>query len=215
MLPNEGAVRCEWCTTPAVAGATSCAACGGPVRLLEPWVLECGWCGRSNRRDETPSCLGCAGPLPTIPGGHPGPRPPEAPRELPPGYPLRVLFTKNVFAIVGAAFTIPFCWTLVFPLAGIPLWVHGHRRARRWLDALERGFATGGEIVSIRQDRTQSINRRHPWRIEFEYETPGGRLKGHVEAWDPAHAQRVPGEHVWVVSAPGDPAVHALWPPVH
>lgn len=150
-----------------------------------------------------------------IPGSHPGPRPPELPRALPSGYRWRVFFFKNVFAIIGAVFTIPFCWSVFGPLVGIPLWLYGYRRAKRWLDALEFGVATGGAIVSVEKDRTQHINHEHPWRIEFEYETPGGRLKGHVEAWDPAHAQRVIGEHVWVVYTPAEPASHALWPPVH
>jgi hypothetical protein len=206
--------RCEWCAQPAAPGDTSCDSCGGPIRVLEPWVLDCGWCGCSNRRDETATCSRCGGPLPSIPGSHPGPRPPEAPRALPWGYRARSLLWKNTLALVGAMFTILFCWAVITPLIGIPMWVRAHRRARRRLDALVHGVPTRGQLLGVWLDGTQAINDRHPYRIEFEYETPGGPLRGAVEGWDPVHAQRPVGEHVWVVYLESQPEVHALWPPV-
>ena len=207
-------VRCEWCSRPAAEGETRCASCGGPVDALEPWVIECGWCHSSNRRDETATCKSCGGPLPSIPGGHPGPRPPDGPRVLPKGYRMRTLLWKNTFALVGAIFTVFFCWTIVFALVGLPIWIRGHRKAKRWLDALERGTPTRGTLRKVELDQTQSINNRHPYKLTIDYETPDGVQQGFVEAWDRVHGKRPPGEQMWVVYVPGKPNHFAVWPPL-
>lgn len=206
--------RCEWCSRPAPEGETRCEACGGPVHVIEPWVIECGWCFSSNRRDETAVCRSCGGPLPGIPGGHPGPRPPDAPRSIPARYRRRTLLWKNTFALVGAFFTVIMFWSLVFPLIGIPMWIYGHRKAKRWLEALERGTATRGRLQSVEKDLSQTINGRHPWKLAFEFDTPDGLRQGTIEAWDPVHGKRPPGEHLWVVYQPERQDHYALWPPL-
>lgn len=225
---TEGA-RCEWCATEAEPGLTDCARCGGPVDVLEPWVIDCGWCSSPNRRDLRAACERCGGPLPTIPGAHPGPRPPDVPRALPRGYRWRVRAAKNVHTIVGVAFTLtagwtmcaapllsaPFGFALLFALGGIPVWIHGHRRAERTLDALVHGTPTRGRILSVKKDLGQELNGRNPWIVAFEYDTASAVRPGEVLAWDPAHLKRPKGEHVWVVHRADDPAVHALWPPIH
>lgn len=211
----EGAVRCEWCARPATEGTSECEECGGPIRVLEPWVVECGWCGVSNRRDETVVCKTCGGPLPTIPGGHPGPRPPPAPRTLPEGYTARIKYKKNVYTILGIVFTIVLFWSLIFPLIGIVLWVYGLRRAGRKLQALVHGTPTKGRILDVSVDTTKKINKRHPWKVVVEYETLKGPFIGESEAWDSANAKRPPGEEVWVVYVPESPDLYAIWPPIH
>ncbi len=207
-------IRCEWCARPAAEGETRCATCGGPVDVLEPWVVECGWCSSSNRRDETATCKSCGGPLPGIPGGHPGPRPPDAPRELPKGYRWRTLLWKNTLALIGAIFTVFFCWTAIFALIGIPLWIYGHRKGQRWLEALEQGTPTRGTLRSVELDRSQSINNVHPYELTIDYETAEGTQQGTIEAWDRSHGQRPPGEQMWVVHVPGEPKHFAVWPPL-
>ncbi len=212
--PRLARNRCEWCGAEAAADAIRCEGCGGPVRLLEPWIVECGWCGSSNRRDQTGTCASCGGPLPSIPGGRPGPRPPDPDRTLPRGYKLRALVTRNVLALVGIIFTVVFFWTLLFPLIGIPMWVVGWRRARRQLHALEHGIPTRGRLTAVELDRTQHINGVNPYRVAYAYDTPDGTLPGSSEGWDRAHGRRPRGEHVWVVHDLTDPTIHALWPPI-
>jgi hypothetical protein len=196
-----------------------------------PCLLECGWCGLSNRRDRTATCIGCGGPLPAIPGAQAGPRPPEAPRALPAGYRGRVLWRKNVSVVIGLGFLFGFGFSLVLPFAGVEpvlylpflpfvaagavLFATGRRRALRRLKALEHGMVAEGRIVSLEHDRTQSINGVSPWQIRFEYRTQAGPLCGVVEGWDPAHAGRTVGEPVFVVHLAGKPHIHALWPPVY
>lgn len=214
---TEAILRCEQCGLPASPGATECGGCGGPVRLLEPWVLQCGWCGATNRRDETATCTRCGGPLPSIPGSHPGPRPPPAPRTLPPGYERRVRYWKNVLTMIGMIFTLAFFWTLLFPLIGVFLWRAGHRKASAWIQALVHGTPVSGRITAVEVDYSQSINHEHPWLLRYAYDTPDGVREGVVESWDPVTARRPVGEHLWVVWIPasGDqPDRVALWPPI-
>jgi hypothetical protein len=212
---TEGVNRCEWCLEPAPENASVCSACGGPVRAVEPCFLDCGWCGKSNRRDETAVCKSCGGPLPIIPGAGPGPRPPDPPRPIPKGYRTRIMLWKNFHTILGIIFTVVLVWSLVFPVAGIILWVYGARKAKRILKAIEQGPAARGRLLEVAKGETRKIGRRRPWKITIEYETTGGIRLAEMEAWDPSHEQRVPGERLWVVYLPETPEVYALWPPIH
>ena len=198
----------------AVDASAECGHCGASVRLLEPLAVECGWCGASNRRDLTDACRQCGGPLPSLPGGNPGPRPPEPVRRLPEGYAMRVQLWKNVFVLIGVMFVCVFFWTILFPIIGAFLWIKGARDARNKLDALRTGLATRGQIKSIQLDTTQHINHRNPWRIEYTYDTPKGPLAGACTAWDPSSVQRRVGDVVWVVFVPGRHDAHAIWPPI-
>jgi len=208
-------VVCGHCgaLTPADANA-QCMYCGAGIRLLEPLAVDCGWCSASNRRDLTDTCRQCGGPLPSLPGGNPGPRPPDPPRQLPPGYPMRVQLWKNVFVLLGVVFVCCFFWAIIFPIIGAFLWIKGARDARNKLDALRDGVATRGRIASIQVDTTQHINRRHPWRIDYEYDTYDGPAMGACTAWDPSSVQRRIGDVLWVVFVPGRSEATAIWPPI-
>lgn len=201
----------------AQGAAPGCGCCGAPLRALEPLVVLCGWCQASSRRDQTADCERCGGPLPALPGGEPGPRPPDTPRVLPPGYRWRVLLWKNVSAFIGAAFVVVFFWSVIFPLIGAPLWYFGHRRGKRWLLALETGRATRARLTRVALDRSQSINEQHPWRIEYQFDQhEGGSGRGFCEAWDALNGRRREGDAVWVVYA-RDATGHvasAIWPPL-
>lgn len=184
------------------------------MRLMGPCIIRCGWCGTSNRRDEKGSCVSCGGHLPPAPHGDAGPEPPRPPRALPSGYTWRVMVWQNVFVLIGAICTVALSWTVIFPLVGIPLWIYGHRKARRQLKALIAGDSVRGKLTVIETDYSQVINGRHPWRLKFEYETPDGTRPGTTTAWDEVHGERKPGEELWVVYVPGEPGVHSIWPPL-
>ena len=199
-----------------------CDSCGASLRSLNPTVVECGWCKATNRRNEVDHCERCGGPLPALPGQNPGPAPPPVPRELPSGYRWRTLLWNNVMALMGAAFVLVFFWTIIFPLIGIPLWYFGHRKAKRWLLALEQGSPARGELTKVALDRSQARNEKNPWRIEYTFKlSDGSVVESFCEAWDPSHAERKAGDVVWVVFAyekegqdRGEPA-SAIWPPLH
>lgn len=208
-------MRCEWCACEVSSAATSCPSCGGPhLRVLAPTIVLCGWCGNANYRDQSSVCRACGGPLPALPGGNPGPRPPGAPRALPLGYRERVIFWKNVPVILGAIFTVFFFWTLIFLAAGIFLLRLGLTRARNWLDALEQGVATSGRLLSVAVDETETMNGEHPLALSYEYDTPAGTKTATIQVWDRSHLNRPKGEHLWVVYVPERPEAVAPWPPL-
>lgn len=205
---------CGACT--AGPPATTCAACGAHLRVLEPMVVECGWCGRSNHREQTDHCVSCGGPLPALPGGEPGPRPPGTPRDMPEGYVRRVRLWKNVLVLIGLVFSVVFCWTVIFPLIGLPMLYFGNRRALDRLHALAHGRTTRGRITAVEKDRSETINGKNPWRITWSFERHDGTTgDGMCRVWDPLSAQRSAGDAVWVVyGSRADREVVAIWPPL-
>lgn len=202
--------RCGVETPDDVGG--SCVGCGAPVVVLEPLVVKCGWCSTDNRRHETAHCRTCGGPLPSLPGGDPGPRPPEPPRELPRGYAVRIYLTGNVDVILGAVFALVFFWTVIFGVVGVAFFWRGWTRATGWLTALRAGRATGGVITDVQLDFDQYINDTHPWKIAYTFErADGGTGEGFVTVWDPSSAKRRAGDAVWVVY---QGAASSIWPPL-
>ena len=185
--------------------------------MLTHPTLPCGWCGTANRDATRTNCVNCGGPLPalpSLPGEDPGEPPPPVPRVIPSAYQWRVLLWKNVLVSIGIIFTVPFFWTIIFPLIGIPLWVVGYRKARSQLDALERGLPVRAELVDVERDTSIKMNGRSPWRLTYTFETPQGVQEGWVHAWEAAHGRRRPGEALWVVYMPDDPTHNTPWPPI-
>jgi hypothetical protein len=126
-----------------------------------------------------------------------------------------VRYWKNVMVILGATFTVVFCWSVLFPLIGMPLWCLGRRKAERQLPALSIGSAVEGTITRVFLDRSETMNGEHPWQLDYQFETPAGTQTGSVASWDPLTGRREAGERVWAVfdRAP-DHTASSLWPPV-
>ena len=181
-------------------------------------VLPCGWCGTTNTDVARTNCVNCGGPLPpppTLTVDDPGAPPPPAPRQIPEKYRWRVMLWKNVLVMIGAIFTIVFCWSIIFPIIGIPLWIIGHRRAQGKLAALERGLPGRAELLGVERDHSVKINGRSPWRIEYLFEDRSGQLhEGWQHTWQAQHTRRPVGEKFWVVYLPEDPEQNSIWPPV-
>lgn len=217
MATKTNHIICSHCGGSTPPGdAARCVHCGAGVRLLEPLAVECGWCGYSNRRDKVDKCTNCGGFLPALPGGNPGPCPPDIPRELPRGYKNRILYWKNVNFLIGFCFTIIFCWTIIFPLIGIPLWIIGTKRARRKLSALQHGNPTRGRVTSCEVDTTQAINNRHPWRIVYEFDVSDGQTSSGIAiGWDQINQKRKENDVMWIVFTQNIAINSAIWPPIH
>ena len=154
--------------------------------------------------------------MPALPGGDPGPRPPDVPRTLPRGYENRIRYWKNVYVLIGFFFTIVFFWTIIFPLIGIPLWIVGRKKAKSKLAALRQGNPTRGWITSCEVDTSQTINNRHPWRIVYGFKLlDGQKSSGVAIGWDPINQKRKVGDVMWIVFTEGSPPQSAIWPPIH
>ncbi len=182
---------------------------------LHDRTRTCAWCDTVNTDAAATNCVNCGGPLPALPGMDPGPEPPPPPRTLPVKYRRRVMYWKNVRVLVGMMFTIVGCWTILFPIIGIPVWIKGRKMALAKLAALERGRGARAQVVDVWRDTSVTINGRNPWAIEYSFETAEGTVvKGKAQAWDASNADRRPGQPLWVVYLPEDPEQNAIWPPI-
>ena len=206
MAAGSVGVTCPWCKYhwPAIAAAAACGNCGGA--------------------------------LPAPPGPSRGLAPPAAPRRLPERYTRELLGSKNVGAIVGTIFAafgalfavlgVGLCFVLLplglgffgfgalFGTIGGLVRSGSRRSALRQIDALTRGFVSEGQLVSVRQDLSVSINGRSPYRIEYVFYVNGQALGGSTRGWDVVNALRQPGEPLWVVFLPEDPTNNSIWPPI-
>jgi hypothetical protein len=210
---KEGVTKCEWCLHVCDNEDLECIRCGGPIAVLEPWVLQCGWCTSSNRRDLTTHCNSCGGELPHIPGTPRTPAPPEKPRPIPRGYESRIRYWKNTQFLVGAIFML-FLPTIIFPLIGIFLLRGAKKRADNQMASLRFGTATRGVIDEVEIDSSQHINHVHPVRIDYTFSTSEGDFYGYIISWDRSNLKRKVGEHVWVVCNPLNVEQNTIWPPI-
>jgi hypothetical protein len=179
------------------------------------FYVTCPWCKSQYRNSYASNCANCGGPLPIAEDGAPGDPPPPAPRALSKSYIRAVKYTSNVYTIIGIIFTIPFFWSVIFPIIGIFLWRKGLRDAQGELQPLEFGVHTKGEITGINIDYGKRINDRHPKTLEFVFTANGQKWAGTVpNIMDPVEQWKRPGDQIWVVYMREDPNISSVWPPM-
>ena len=210
---QQGITKCEWCLNQCDNEDLKCPNCGGPILVLEPWVLQCGWCSNSNRRDLTLNCTNCGGVLPHIPGTPRLPEPPHSPRNIPKGYENRIRYWKNVHFIIGAIFML-FLPTIIFPIIGFFLLRYGIKRGNNQIFALKYGVPTRGIIKDVYVDTTQSINDVHPIRLNYTFSTSNKEKESFIVSWDNSNLRRPEGEHLWVLFNPNNIEQNSIWPPL-
>lgn len=191
-------------------------------------MITCGWCGTKYSGFQ-PNCKNCGGALPHPPGMDAGEPPPDPPRRLPKGFERRVLWTHNVFALVGGIFLlvgVPLMIGMVFvhPLApliplihctlGYFLLRHGRGKAKRMLNAFVNGKAIRGDIKDVFEDTSISVNNRHPWAIAYGFDVQGQIYEGTARTWDADARLRSRGQHIWVLAIESDPEQNTIYPPV-
>ncbi len=206
--------KCEYCLKEGGVEEEHCTNCGGNIKVLEPWVLQCGWCSTSNRRDETLDCIKCGGELPNIPGSGPAPKPSPAPRKLTGAYVTSALLSRNSKFILGVGLIIVLGWTVIVGIIGILLVISGWKAAYAKTIALRNGIPTRGEITEITIDHKEIINGDSPLLIKFDFDTEQGVKQGWTKTWDLTNQKRVVGEHVWVVYNPKNHEQNNIWPPI-
>lgn len=208
-----------------------------PYAPAAPAGVTCPWCKRywPSISAET-VCGNCGGALPAPPGPSRGLAPPPSPRQLPERYVRDLYFSKNVLAIIGTFFAAfgglfgglgVFLIFVLLPLGlaftafgalfgglGLVLRRQGRKAPERQIAALTQGVCAEGQIVTIGQDFSETINGRNPFRIDYVFSVQGQPVSGSTRGWDVIHAMRRPGEPLWVVYLPTDPTVNSIWPPV-
>lgn len=202
-----------------------------------PSGVTCPWCKHYWQPGAVGvECGNCGGPLPPPPGPTRGHGPPPAPRHLPEKYSRDVLLWKNVGAMVGTFFAafgglfgvlglgllfvlLPLglgfaAFGVLFGGIGLALRNAARRSALRQIAALTHGHPSEGQIIAVSSDTSESINGRHPFRIEYVFQVNGQPVGGSTRAWDIVNALRRPGEPLWVVFLPNDPSANSIWPPI-
>ncbi len=202
-----------------------------------PSGVTCPWCKHYwPSTMAAAACANCGGALPAPPGPSRGLAPPPAPRRLPERYTKDLLSSKNVGALVGTVFAafgalfavlgLGLCFVLL-PL-GLGFFAFGalfgtigglvrsaaRKSALRQIDALTRGFVAEGQLIAVRQDFSETLNERNPYRIDYVFYVNGQPVGGSTKGWDIVNALRQPGEPLWVVFVPEDPTISSVWPPI-
>lgn len=117
--------------------------------------------------------------------------------------------------MIGIFFTIPFFWSVIFPVIGIILWRKGIREAQDELLPLEQGTPVIGEISAVNIDYSKRINNRNPRTIQFTFNANGRMYAGDVpNVMDPVELWKKPGDKIWVVYMPDNPDISSVWPPL-
>ena len=191
-------------------------------------MITCGWCG-THYGSFMPNCKNCGGPLPPPPGMELGSPPPDAPRALPKGFEVRVLWTRNVFAMVGGIFLLvaaPLMIALFFvkPIAGLfpmihatvgfLLFRHGRSKGLSTIHAFRDGRAVKGEVSEVYVDTSTRVNGRSPWLLKYKFPVRGQMHEGEVRTWDADTAERERGQPLWVLYVEEAPEKNTLYPPL-
>ncbi len=179
-------------------------------------ITKCPWCKSEFSNSVLPNCSNCGGTLVYQKNtGELGPKPSMAPREIPAKFVRRIKYTGNVYTIIGMVFTIPFVWTVIFPIIGIFLWRKGLKDANDELMPLEHGSVVQGEIESVEFDYSKTINGRHPLTVNFTFEVGGQTYNGNVGNIFESHNKlKKVGDAVWVVYLKENPQLSSVWPPM-
>lgn len=179
-------------------------------------IVKCPWCRSQFANAVISNCTNCGGPVEfqkdksTL-----GIKPLLAPRELPKKFVRRIKYFGNVYTMIGVIFTVPFIWTVIFPIIGIFLWRKGIKDANDELTPLMYGELTEGQIDSIEMDYSKTINGRHPLEVHFSFDANGQTITGNVgNIFDSVDQLKNPGDPVWVVYMPSDPNLSSVWPPL-
>ncbi len=190
-----------------------------PVFNQEKVQLKCPWCGTVNNVIDETNCKNCGGPLPAISknneGLDMGISPGNPPRIIPKVY-IKKLKYRNVHFIIGIVFTVPFIWTIIFPIIGIFLMRYGLKNANNKLAALENGIKAEGVLTDIYKDASQTVNGRHPWKLEYEFTTQSGKIVSATKtgAWNSNNRYRKANDRLRIVYLSENPEISAIWPPV-
>lgn len=192
---------------------------GIPEIIQKAVQIECPWCKSVNRVINETHCKSCGGPLPAVSHDNSGIKrgapPPPPPRKLPAVYVRKIKYGNTMF-IIGIICIVPFFWSIIFPVIGFFLVRSGLRTAKRKIEALENGIKTEGILIDIYRDTRESVNGKHPWRLDYEFTTKTGHLikSKKTGAWNSNNRYRKSDDKLWIVYIPENPEINAIWPPV-
>jgi hypothetical protein len=164
--------------------------------------------------------------------------PPPAPRDVPNGYTWRLLLTSGwaitagVFSLLGFIFfLLGLILTLVFTLdgldvpvgppfmaiglalliIGVPIFLWRYGKARQMTKVFRLGEATSGNIITVRQNRSVRVNRRHPWIITYQFRSVGREYSGQHTTLNDTGVELTPGQLVYILYLQDNPEWNILY----
>jgi hypothetical protein len=170
-------------------------------------------------------------PLPDVP------TPPPTPRDLPANYAWRMLLTDGwaiaafVFFLLGGIFSVlGFILTIAVVTAfvgipflgiGVPFLAAGllivnwrRNQAQQMLTVLRTGEAALGQVVDVSENLHVRINGRYPWTITYHFRVEGNEYTGQATTLRTPDRRQQPGQSLYVLYLPDDPAQNTIYPPV-
>ncbi len=204
-------------------------------------MVTCPWCGTSYLNFQ-PNCQNCGGPLPapdnpigSATADEQPPVPPAAPRPISQKYALRLLVSDGgaiasfvfvllgfIFFVVGAGLTlgvitafvgVPFVLLgLLFLGVGGAVLLWRYQTASKIVAVLKQGEATRGEVVDLRENYSVTVNGRHPWVIQYRFQTNGQSHDGKVTTLNQPGPQLQSGKAVCVLYLPAAPQWNSIYP---
>jgi hypothetical protein len=152
-------------------------------------------------------------PVETVPLGPP---PPPAPRPVPRGFTKHVAPVQRFFFFFGALWTaiallvlVPMALSpmpasvklllTVFLLPGLVPLLLSFKKTARLKRTYSLGEATIGRVLETGYNMSLSVNGRHPFRLEYEFEADGHKYNGRVDGWDKKLVARRVGDPVHVL----------------
>lgn len=205
-------VICPWCGTNYAEFQSNCKNCGGPIPYQPPVAVA------PQRAEMTLT------------------PPPPAPRPISDSYARRLMLTDGgaiaglvltiiggMFTLIGAVMTIllvtAFIGIIFLPLGllqlgiGLFLLYWRYNEKKKIVEVLRDGQAIIGQITSVREDYSVSINNRHPWIIEYEFRPNGGlQSYGKLTTLNAPGPNLQTGCETYVLYMPQTPSQNTLYP---
>lgn len=202
-------------------------------------MIVCPWCG-TNYPVFQPNCQNCGGLLQAEDITSPVskeelPIPPAAPRLISNRYMWRLLFADGwwiaafvfvllgvIFSLVGTGLTlggitafigIPFLLLgLTFLGVGGAVFVWRYHKVHKVIRILREGDSSSGHITDLQENYSVTINGRHPWIIEYDYQVNGQTYAGRVTKMSYPGPQLQVGKAVRVLYLATEPKWSSIYP---
>ncbi len=205
-------ISCPYCGTQYQRFQTNCKNCGAPIPASSPDLFQ--------------TVLDAV--VPSI-------APPAPPREIDNSYIWKMFMTDGsgiiamVLIIIGFIFTVigvPMIIGIITAFIGIPFTLLGagmlvgglalgkklYHEKENIVNVLKFGESTEGEITSVEENYSVSINGRHPCWIEYDYVVNNRLYSGKITTLNPSVMVLQPGKKMYVLYLPTDPTKSSLYP---
>jgi hypothetical protein len=203
-------IICPWCGTHYLTFQPNCKNCGGPMQMTD---------------EETQSST----PAEKLA------KPPPPPRPISKNYIWRLLYTDGwsivafvfgliglIFTPVGAGLTLGIATALVglpflllgaaFLGTGVWVFIWRYKEMQGVVNVLRVGETTLGKIIEVRENYSVTINGRHPWIIQYQFQADGQGQEGTVTTLHPPGKHLLAGKAVYVLYLPMAPKWSSIYP---